>query len=82
MSEEPDFIAQTFEKEHLLDSATWIHNTAKDFNEKGATFARVSVEQDDHVYTGLLFEGWKVRPVDQGEPRWQLTPLSDLEQGQ
>lgn len=67
---EPCYIAQTFEPEHLHDPVTaraWFQKQGKLAHDEGCTWPRMTVNEDQ---TGLLFEAWKDRPSDEGEPRW------------
>ncbi|MGB1214978.1 MAG: hypothetical protein ACPG4X_16540 [Pikeienuella sp.] len=69
-SNEPAFIAQTFEREHVIDEfgrATWVHECVRAAGDVGASFSRLTWREDG---TGLLFESWAEAPDDQGEPRW------------
>lgn len=71
---EPDYIAQTFEPEHVAERDSmyaWFDVQAAEARKIGCTFPRYSRSEDG---TGVLFEAWKVRPFDQGEPRWHLEP--------
>jgi hypothetical protein len=71
---EPFFVAQTFELD-LEASAEcgriWIEDQATKARNEGATWFRCTVSDSRD---GLLIEGWKNRPENEGEPRWQLMP--------
>lgn len=69
--QEPDFIAQV-QQDPALHREWWKVRAAEASN-AGCTFARCAYHPQDA--TIALFEGWKVRPDDQGEPRWQLVRL-------
>lgn len=69
---EPFFIAQTFDPYVVGDEAAsraWFDLRAKEADAEGGTFSRFTVSD---AGDGLLFECWKERPVDQGEPRWKI----------
>ncbi len=70
VSEEPDFISQTAEPMEPKQRLDWFRWRASEAAQKGATFFRFSYhpEQTDI----LLFEGWKIRPIYQGEPGFQM----------
>ena len=67
---EPDFIAQTGEPMTVEEKREWIRRGCRNAEAKGATFHRASVHPE-HADL-LLLESWKVRPEDQGEPRFQF----------
>ncbi len=73
MSEDPVFIAQTAEPEHLAPDAlrAWFKECSKEANAKGATFFRYSVDNENSP-TRALVEGWEVAPDEQGNIRWQV----------
>ncbi len=64
--EEPEFISQTAEPMTPQQKREWCRQQAEDATTKGATWHRWS--EDNNV---VLYEGWLVRPVDQGQPRFQ-----------
>lgn len=73
MSEEPIFIRQTFDIERMaspLSRRIWIEETAAEARASGVSFLRVTITDDDE--SGLLLEGWRERPEDQGFPRWNI----------
>lgn len=66
---EPEYIAQTFEREHTRDPQAWFSRRMDEAREKGLRYLRFT-----HDNGGLLIEVWSERwPQDQGEPRWQMT---------
>lgn len=70
---EPFFIAQTFEPKHVESTISrlgWWAGQEIEARSLGGTFPRYAISEDGR---GLLFECWKDRPKDQGEPRWQMT---------
>lgn len=70
--EEPKYIAQTFEAEHLESSKSsycWFEGQAHEAAGLGCIFCRMTINDRR---TGLLFEAWVSNPLNQGEPRWQL----------
>lgn len=67
---EPFFIAQTFDPNVVSDEQTaraWFEMRTKEAAAEGGAFPRYTISDDG---CGLLFECWKERPKDQGEPRW------------
>jgi hypothetical protein len=49
----------------------WWRHHAQEAELKGATWHRFSYHPQNPNL--ILYEGWKVRPDDQGEPRFQLS---------
>lgn len=73
MSEEPTFVSQTFEPSVFEDgdnARAWIKEQLEAAAKEDVTFGRVTMHDSQK---GLLYEGWRVRPEYQGEPRWSLT---------
>ena len=70
---EPDFLSQTAEPMTPEQRQEWFRFEAFQAAENGATFHRYSVHPENLEL--LLYEGWKVRPDNQGEPPWQLVAL-------
>lgn len=68
---EPEYLAQSGEPMPPDERLVWIEFHVEAAKAKGMTFFR-STYDEDHDLT--LFEGWKERPEDQGEPRWQMSP--------
>lgn len=66
---EPIFIAQTGEPEHLVDEYAWVRNVAAEAKAKGCCHARVT---RNDTPPSLLFEAWTTRPESEGEPRWSF----------
>ena len=70
MNEEPEFLSQTGDPMTQEQRMEWFRWRAADAAERGATFHRFSIFPEmPHV---ILHEGWKARPQDQGEPRFQM----------
>jgi hypothetical protein len=67
---EPDFVFQTAEPMTQEQRMEWLRLHSGEANDEGATFHRASVHPEIEHLT--LLESWKVRPEDQGEPRWGL----------
>lgn len=67
---EPDFLSQCADPFADDDARhKWFHERAAEAKAKGATWCRYTI----HPERGwTLFEGWKVRPENDGEPRWQI----------
>lgn len=67
---EPDFLSQTAEPMTSERRREWYRARAREAESQGAVWHRFSYhpEQTDI----LLYEGWKVRPDDEGEPRFQF----------
>lgn len=70
MREEPEFISQTAEQMTPDERRMWCRKQARDAEEKGATFHRWTMH--DEIPNLILYEGWKAKPEDQGDPRFQL----------
>jgi len=70
MNQEPDFVSQCAEPMTPEQRMEWFRWRAAAAEEKGATFHRYSIcpEMPDVI----LHEGWKVRPDDQGEPKFDM----------
>ena len=77
MSEEPGYIRQTAEAEHMADVPGWFRTVADEAKAEGFTFARFSVD-DNNSPTRAIVECWIKQPKDQGEIRWALTLDSKL----
>lgn len=73
MSNEPFFITQCNEPMTPDQRRTWIEGQAKESKQQGSTFARVTVWPPNSEPEIILFEAWKERPEDQGEPRFHLS---------
>lgn len=69
---EPFFIAQTSEPEHLADPQSWFRAQGEKAHAEGGTWPRYSVDKIGAPPTILLFECWKERPEDEGEQRWSI----------
>lgn len=73
MNQEPDFISQTAEPMSSQERKEWAELQGREAIAKGATWHRWSQHPNDKNL--LLYEGWKVRPEDEGEPRFQLVRI-------
>ena len=73
---EPDFISQTAEPMTPEQRQEWFRWRVTEAENEGATFHRYSHHPGNPDI--LLHEGWKVRPDDQGEPRFQFTPTEEV----
>jgi hypothetical protein len=73
---EPEYLAQTAETSGGDERQVWIRFRADEARSRGITFFRAAYDDKQNL---LLLEGWKERPEDQGEPRWQMT--SDVKDG-
>jgi hypothetical protein len=69
---EPDFLSQTAEPMTPAERSMWFQARAREARASGAAHMRATVHPDDENL--LLFEAWKVRPDDEGEPRFQFSP--------
>jgi hypothetical protein len=65
---EPDFIAQTTEPDAAKKTA-WIREQAAQARAAGCTWQRVTSAEGD--LATVIVEGWKVRPADEGRPRFK-----------
>jgi len=78
---EPDYIAQTFEADHVADHGTmydWFDRQGAEAKKIGCAFPRYTRSEDGN---GLLFEAWKSRPSEQGAPRWRFEDADDTKGG-
>lgn len=73
---EPDIISQTAEPKTLDERRAWFDAQVAAGKKAGVVLARVSYHPDKPEI--LLYEGWKVRPDDQGEPRFSLVEMPDV----
>jgi hypothetical protein len=74
---EPLVVSQTFEQEHVAKHAAsnaWFRQQATEAQKQGVKFCRYSL---DGGGKGLLFEGWKEQPEDQGEQRWSFAVVPE-----
>lgn len=70
---EPFFIAQTFDPLTVLDEVAaraWFDLRRREAAAEGGTFPRYTISD---AGDGLLFECWKEKPEDMGQPRWSMT---------
>lgn len=67
---EPEFIAQTAEPMSSAERLEWIRAQAGEARTAGMTFGRASIHPEQTNI--VLYEGWRVQPKDQGEPRFQI----------
>jgi hypothetical protein len=67
----PGFIAQNGDLSTRLEQDDWIKRTVDYMvKEHGATFFRVTRHKLNADL--ILIEGWKVQPINQGEPHFQM----------
>lgn len=66
---EPDFRSQTTAPVGSEQRRAWFKARAKDANRQGARWHRYSFDEKTGV---LLYEGWKLRPESEGDPRFQF----------
>ena len=67
----PDFIMQDAELTTSVKRSHWFLKGIRDMKKDGVTFVRCSIRPDkSHI---CLLEGWRTKPKDQGEPRFQMT---------
>lgn len=71
---EPEYLAQTGEPMTWEERNAWILARRAEAKARGCTFGRISTHPDNRDL--LLIEGWKERPDDQGEPRFQFQATS------
>jgi hypothetical protein len=65
---EPFYIAQTGELSHLDNPQVWFSKRAMEARDEGGTWPRMTI--GDGL---LLFECWKERPENEGDPRWLVS---------
>lgn len=68
---EPDYLAQTAEPMTPDERREWFRSRAREAGAQGCVHGRMSVDDAENP-TMALVEAWKVRPSDEGEPRWQM----------
>lgn len=66
-----DFLAQNGDATTTDEQTAWFTATADEFRGQGATHFRYS--RHPTIPNLCLVEGWKVRPANEGDPRWLLT---------
>lgn len=80
---EPEFVSQTSDPDSCATPRQWFSEMGAEASvESGCTFFRFSLlpapmagkaaAKEKPKITALLIEGWVNRPIDQGDPRWQL----------
>jgi hypothetical protein len=68
---EPDFVAQNGDALTREEHDAWVKRCVETATAEGCTHARwTKHDQIPHLF---LVEAWKVRPDDEGEPRFALT---------
>jgi hypothetical protein len=66
---EPEFLSQTAEKLNADQRRAWFKARASEADRQGARWHRFTFD----LATGTcLYEGWKVRPDAEGDPRFQF----------
>lgn len=73
MSTEPEFVSQTGETSTPAQRLAWCESRAAEAGARGLRHARYSYDQEHNL---LLAEFWKVRPDDEGEPRYGFANVS------
>ena len=68
---EPYYIAQNAETVDSSERQRWI---IFHINRSNAAFWRATYDEEQNL---ILFEGWKNRPEEPGEPRWQMSPMME-----
>jgi hypothetical protein len=68
---EPEYLAQNGEKLSTFERAQWLRSRSHEARAQGCTHFRVSHHQT--IMDLVLIEGWRVRPVSEGEPRFALS---------
>lgn len=71
VSPDPFYVAQTEECKTREDRDAWLHTIMDDARAKGGAWSRVTLGCEGHPDL-LLFESWKVRPENEGQPRFSL----------
>ena len=67
---EPDYLAQTGDFKVPVAGQHWIRERSFWARKIGCRHIRASWSPEHEL---LLIEAWKVKPDDEGDPRWQLT---------
>lgn len=75
-AEEPEFIAQRYGFDDNAEVQKWINKQCDAMRESEATWFRATIHPDDDQL--VLLEGWKMRPKDQGEPRFQFQATEEV----
>ncbi len=70
---EPDFISQCGDLKTKDEHFEWWRSRAAEAFNRGATHFRYSVHPE--IQNLILFEGWKQRPTQEGNPRFQFAAL-------
>lgn len=66
---EPEYLAQTAELKTGDERRSWVKARYDEAKAQGMRHGRVSFDEANNL---LLVEAWKVRPRNEGAPRWQL----------
>jgi hypothetical protein len=67
---EPDYIRQSGDPMTEGEQVSWFQEARAEAEAEGAMHLRYSVHPE--IPNLRLVEGWKDRPSNEGEPRWQL----------
>lgn len=73
---EPDFLSQNGEPLTEDQEREWVRERVREGEERGAIWYRVS--KHPTMANLILYEGWKIRPVLEGEPRWQMAAVEPI----
>lgn len=68
---EPEFISQCGGVLSADERRSWFKDRAREARELGCNYCRYSIHPTEPNL--ILFEGWKVLPESDGEPRWQFS---------
>lgn len=66
---EPEYIAQSADTADGAERQTWVEFHFGSAKARGCAFFRATFDDERNW---VLFEAWKERPENQGEPRWQI----------
>lgn len=69
MPAKPEFVTQTAEKMPADKRREWCKSAARGAERQGARWHRYRYDEPTGT---LLYEGWKVRPDKEGDPRFQF----------
>lgn len=69
--QEPFYTSQSNDPMLPGERADWVRHEAKKANDQGATWSRATAHPKDENI--ILYEAWKERPKDEGNPRFHLS---------
>lgn len=67
---DPEWLSQCGEPLTREQRSAWFRARTLEAKSAGATHARYSLHET--IPDLILFEAWRIRPKDEGEPRWML----------